>query len=416
MSPTVSRTATTALATSLLLLTGCTTVYPGVGVRTPHADQNVNVSLLDTGNYPTKPSEPLGAAKTRGEGALIEAQRMAEVVVVPFEVDQALTKNGGAAGPVTIGDDLSFRFFSDDTDVGVAIANAVNGADLVAGFKTSADSDYGANGLVKLKHAVVRFNTPEDATKAVTAMAEHAEHAEGDYLPARAAQDIPDHPEIRAFSSSDEGKRSSVFGFVAHGPYALIEYSEVAFRETNLDDAIKIVATAVDKQIPPLDGFEATPVDKLAGLEVDPSGLQARTLPVPKDASSTFKASVYGPHGALHFMANPPRSQKTFDDTGMTELSRGGTNVYQARDENSAKKLADDIVAEIGESKYPAYLPDDPISNLPGSKCLKPDSDSSAYSFRCVASVDRYVIEVGGPSSVEARRMTAAQYVMLTVK
>lgn len=412
----MSRTATTALATSLLLLTGCTTVYPGVGVRNPHADQNVNVGLLDTGSYPTKPGEPLGAAKTREAGAQVEARRMAEVVVVPFEVDPALTKAGGAAGAVTVGEDLSYRFFSDDTAVGVAIANAVNGGGLVTGFKTSADSEFGTNGLVKLKHAVVRFATPEDASKAVTAMAEHAEHDATEYLPPREAQEIPDRPEIRAFSSSDAEKRSNVFGFVAHGPYALVEFAEVAYRDTNMDDAIRIVTTAVDKQISPLDGFEATPVDKLIGLEIDPSGLEASTLPVPKDASSTFQPGVYGPHGALHFMANPPRSQKTFDDTGTTELSRSGANVYQARDENSAKRLADDIVAEIGQSKYPAYLPDDPVSNLPGSKCLKPDGDSSLYAFRCVASADRYVIEVGGPTSVEARRMTAAQYVMLTAK
>ncbi|WP_264000419.1 DUF7373 family lipoprotein [Mycolicibacillus trivialis] len=416
MRPTVSRTATTALATSLLLLTGCTTVYPGVGVRNPHADQNVNVSLLDTGNFPTKPSEPLGTAKTREAGALVEARRLADVVTVPFEADPALTKSGGAAGAVTIGNDIGFSYFSEDTGVGVAITNAVNDGGLITGFKTNAESEIGSNGLAKLKHVVVRFATPEDATKAVDAMADHAEHEATEYNPPRQAQPIPDRPEIRAFSSSDEDKRSNVFTFVAHGTYALIDFAEVAYRKTNLDDAIRLATTTIDKQIPPLDGFQATPVDKLADLEIDPSGLQARTLPIPKNASSSAQPGVYGAHGALHFMANPQRSQKTFDDTGMTELSRAGATVYQARDENSAKKLADDIVAEIGGMKYPSYLPDDPISNLPGSKCLKPDGDSTLYAFRCVVSVDRYVIEIGGPSAVEARRMASAQYVMLTAK
>lgn len=82
---TVSRAAT--LAASMILLSGCTTVYPGIGVRDPYADQNVNLSLLDTGNYPTKPSEPLGTAGNRDDGARAEARRMAEVVLVPFEVD-----------------------------------------------------------------------------------------------------------------------------------------------------------------------------------------------------------------------------------------------------------------------------------------------------------------------------------------
>lgn len=409
----VSRAATATLAASLVLLTGCTTVYRGVGVRDPHSDQKINVALLDTGSLPTKPQDPLGTAKTREAGAVVEGRRMAEVVVVPFEVDASLNKPGGAADVVTSGEDVSFSYFSEDTTVGKEIAKAVDDNDLVAGFKTNAESDYGENGLSKLKHVVLRFATPEKANAALATLADHTAHAPTEYNPERTEHAIPDHPDVRGFASDDE-KRASVFGYAAHGPYLLVDWAEVAFRDTNLDDAVRMVATAVDKQIPALDGFEATPVDKLADLELDPTGLQARTLPVPKGSRANAHPGVYGAHGALHFMANPQRSQKLFDETGMTNLSRAGANVYQARNENAAQRLADDLIAEIGSMNYPQYLPDEPVANLPAARCMKPDTDSTLYTFRCAGSIDRYVIEVQGSNTMEARRMLAAQYVMLS--
>lgn len=408
---TVSRAAT--LAASMVLLSGCTTVHPGLGVRDPHADQNVNLSLLDTGSYPTKPSDPLGNAGSREAGAEAEARRMAEAVLVPFEVDISLTKSGGAAGPLTSADKLT-SFFIEDIPVNNAISDAIKGRNLIAGFKDSAESPQ-TNGLMKLKHLVLRFATPEDAAAAVAAMADRAEHEVTEYSPARRAQSIPDHPDLRAFSADDKGKRASVFGFLAHGPYALVEFTEGAYRDSNLDDAIKLLTATVDKQIPALDDFKPTPVDKLADLPLDPNGLLARTLPVPKNATNPA-AGIYGPRGALHFMSNAQRSQKLFDDTGMTELARAGATVYQTRDADAATKLADDIISEIGSMSYPSYLPDDLVSGLPAARCMKPDKVDTYTNFRCVGTHDRYVIEVGVPGGPEVRRAFAAQYVMLAAQ
>lgn len=404
---TVSRAAT--LAASMILLSGCTTVYPGIGVRDPYADQNVNLSLLDTGNYPTKPSEPLGTAGNRDDGARAEARRMAEVVLVPFEVDPSLTGSGDTAGLITGTDGIGSSYFIEDLGVSRVIGEQLAGDRLIAGFGDSAQSPQ-TNGLIKLKEAVVRFATPEDAKSAVEAMVAASDHDEKDGDPARHAHPIPDHPDLAAFSA-DTGSRGSVFGYQADGPYVLVYYAESAYRDSNVEGAVKLLTAAVDKQLAALKDFTPTPVDKLADLPLDPNGLMARTLPVVKGTRSP-NAGVYGPHGALHFMMNPKRSQELFDDVGLTEFVQAGSSVYQTRDDSAAIQVADDFVNQISSTAFRNYTLDDSVNGLPNTRCLKPEK-TDLYPTRCVGNYDKYVIETGAANGTEARRMFAAQYVML---
>ncbi len=411
---TVSRAAT--LAASMILVSGCTTVYSGIGVRDPYIDQKVNLSLLDTGNYPTKPSEPLGNAGNLEDGALAEARRMAEVVLVPFEIDPSLTDSSDAARGVTHANSVDSSFFIEDVAVSRAIGDALDSDSLIAGFQDAASSPQ-TNGLIKLKGVVARFATPEDAKSAVAAMVAGSEHEEKGATfgsdPARRAYPIADHPDLQAFSA-DSGSRGSVFGYQADGPYALVYFAESAFRDNNVEVAAKLLTAAVDKQLAALKDFTPTPVDKLADLPLDPNGLMARTLPVAKGTSSP-NAGVYGPHGALHLMMNPKRSQELFNDAGLTEFVEAGASVYQTRDDSAAAQVADDFVNQISAASFRNYTPDDSVSGLPNTRCLKPEK-TDLYPTRCVGTYDKYVIETGAPNGPEARRMFAAQYVMLAAE
>jgi hypothetical protein len=51
----------------------------------------------------------------------------------------------------------------------------------------------------------------------------------------------------------------------------------------------------------------------------------------------------------------------------------------------------------------------DPVPALPGSRCLQ-----FPQGFYCVASADRYAIEVQADQLRDAHQQVAAQYVMLT--
>jgi hypothetical protein len=87
------------VAVASMLVAACTTVVDGVAAKAPGGPPPgaVDVALLDTGNYPTRPQPPLGKAGTRFRGGVIEAARMAGSVVGPWEIDSRLTDPGLAA-------------------------------------------------------------------------------------------------------------------------------------------------------------------------------------------------------------------------------------------------------------------------------------------------------------------------------
>lgn len=71
------------------------------GPEPSYAD-GVNVALMDTGQYPTHAGHPLGTAGKARKGAYLDAVRMPEFVVGPWEVDAAL-QNPGSPGGVDLG-------------------------------------------------------------------------------------------------------------------------------------------------------------------------------------------------------------------------------------------------------------------------------------------------------------------------
>src|SRR6476619_7845458 len=77
-----------------LFSAACTTAVDGSAVKETGAAQGptVDISKLDAGPYPTEPSQPLGVTGDPLRGTLVEAQRMANNVVGPWEVDSTLTK------------------------------------------------------------------------------------------------------------------------------------------------------------------------------------------------------------------------------------------------------------------------------------------------------------------------------------
>ena len=71
---------------------GCSLAVPGAPVKPPGGPSpgTVDTNLLGSGNFPTAPAPPLGAAGSAPAGALIDARRMADNVVGPWEVDPSL--------------------------------------------------------------------------------------------------------------------------------------------------------------------------------------------------------------------------------------------------------------------------------------------------------------------------------------
>lgn len=356
---------------------------------------------LDVGAYPTTPAAPLGIAGSPQAGAAAEGRRMADFVVGPWEVDPRLTGLFDTSAVVIDGPDAAQPLFP------VELGEVASRHRVISGFSTARWADD-----IELQHTVLRFADPAVAAAAARDFADALAHRTVPFGPIVGAA-IPGHPQTSAFSNpvieEDSGRPVTfVRSITAHGPYVL---SERAVAADGVDTAAALIAGALDRQLPLIDQFTLTPLWQLAALPVDPSGLMARTVPLPPDEVTATLPGSYGPHATLHFQDDPTRSAPVLAASGLANSAYAGAGVYETRDPRAAADLVPGLVAEYLETGTDAG----PIEGLPSSRCVTavlPDSDEqTGY---CVAAVDRYVAEGSGDTVEEARQRVAAQYLMLT--
>jgi hypothetical protein len=398
--PRPARRRAVAVALVALALTGCTTTVAGSAVRAsggpgPGA---VDTSLLDVGNYPTKPV-PLGAAGTDAVGRIVEAQRMSNYVTGPWEVDPTLIGQYLSSGLVLKEAAALTTISSSD------IADIAKQHGFVNGFQSSRED----KGRKQLANDVLRFPDAAAATTAATELAGSV--AKDPNLTAAGPQPIPGHPEALAtgatFAEANSGQVwQLVRSFTPHGPYVLMQSAQTV--DGGLDAPAALVAHTLDLQAPLIDQFQATPPSDFPTLPLDPTGLLGRTLPIAPTEAQIYQRATYQPHGTLQLQGNPVRSAKLFTDTGMDVAAFGKTNVYQARDAAAATRIADDFADEV----KPTMKAVDGVNGLPASRCMQ-DTSKSYY---CLATADRYAIEVSAGQLPDAKQQVAAQYLMLTAR
>jgi hypothetical protein len=166
-----------------------------------------------------------------------------------------------------------------------------------------------------------------------------------------------------------------------------------------------MVAKTIDLQGPTIDKFRATDPGEFADISLDPTGLLARTLPVPDKEATTIQNTTYEQRGALQFQSDPTRSAPLFTDTGTDLVAMAKTNVYQTKDSESAARIVDGFYTELQPTSQPAK----PVNNLPDSRCLQLKDKS----FYCLGAADRYAIETSAANLLAAQQQVAAQYAML---
>lgn len=354
---------------------------------------------LDTGSYPTTPSAPLGLAGTPEAGARVEAQRLAAFVVGPWEVDPTLTKAFINSADVVDGaESLRSELPPELAEVGVR-HNVIDG---FTSGRGAADKE--------LRITVLRFADPQTAGVAAADFADAAAdlvQAAGPVVPAA----VPGHPETSAVSYPfvDAGRATTlVRSFTAHGPYVIVQRAGAV---RGADDAAALVAAALDRQIPLLDEFVATPPALLPTQPLDPTGLLTRTLPVPPAEVTPEMPGVYDARATLHFEDDPIPAATLFADAGVTHWVNGLVSFYQTRDGQSAQQLSDHLVDQFVEYGAPA----DPVDGVPGSRCLTLDiPDLPDVRSFCSAVAGRYALGTYGESMAESQQQVAAQYAVLT--
>jgi hypothetical protein len=391
------RLACIALVSVVVLVSACSTAVEGSAVKGEKAPPapSVDISKLDVGPYPTEPSAPLGVAGNPMRGVLIEAQRMANNVVGPWEVDSTLTKWFGLGAMVLKSPD-SLTLIGPEQ-----FAPAVGRHDFITGFASSR----AAEGQKILLNAVLRFSDDGEAAAAATDLGEVAQQTG---TPPVQRATIQGHPDAQAMSytvtENKTGKQwAAVRSFTAHGSYVFMQLAQVA---DGLDAALGLVAKTLDMQGPLIDKFRATDPSEFADISIDPTGLLARTLPVPEKEATVVQNTTYEQRGALQFQSDPARSAKLFSETGTDLVAMAKTNVYQTKDAGGAAKIVDGFFGELQPTSQPA----DAVANLPGSRCLQLEDKT----FYCLGAADKYAIETTSKNLLDARQQIAAQVVMLT--
>jgi hypothetical protein len=356
---------------------------------------SIDASRLDVGPYPTEPSSSLGVAGDPQRGVVIEAQRMANNVVGPWEVDSTLTASFGF-GAVVLNSAEAMTLIGPGE-----LAAAAGRHDFINGFASARL----AENKKMLLNAVLRFANEGSAAAAATDLGEIALQQQGLDGPAQRVP-IPNHPDAQAnqYTSIDRqaGRWTAVRSFTPHGEYVLMQLAEAT---DGLDPATALVAKAIELQVPAIDDFRATDLAEFADISIDPTGLLARTLPVPEQDAPGAQNATYEQRGALHFQSDPARSAKLFSETGTDLVAMAKTNVYQTKDAKGATGIVDGFYAELEPTSQPA----NPVRNMPGSRCLQLEDKA----FYCLATADRYAIETSGPNLLDTQQQVAAQYVML---
>jgi hypothetical protein len=389
------RLAYIAFVSVALLSAACSTAVQGSAVKETAARPGpvIDIGKLDVGPYPTEPSQPLGVTGDPRRGVLVEAQRMANNVVGPWEVDSTVTGSFGFGATVLLS-------AADLANIGpepfVAAAGRHN---FVNGFVSART----AEGRKILLNAVLRFADPGSASAAAADFGDIAAKTGTGVQRA----EIPGHPDTVAASytqaEGSTGKQwSAVRAFTPHGDYVFMQLAQAT---DGMDPAVGLVAKTVDLQGPAIDQFRATDPSEFTDISLDPDGLLARTLPVPDNEATLIQNTTYEQRGALHFQSDPARSATLFAETDTDLVAMAKTNVYQTKDSQSATRIVDGFFAELQPTSQPAK----PVNNLPDSRCLQLGDKS----FYCLGAADRYAIETTSQNLLDAQQQVAAQYAML---
>lgn len=404
------------LVAVLAAAAGCSLSEPGTPVKAPGGPPPgaVDMNLLGTGNLPTKPAPPLGAAGSPLEGSLVEARRMANNVVGPWEVDTSLV----APSP------LRAMVLKDAAAVALIEPNPVAAAAQAHNFINGFASDRQGRDQQRLMNAVLRFADPPSAAAAAADMAKAATIQQSNPTQPFPTVTIPAHPDALAsaysysFYSPDQHP-IMVLSYTSHGAYVLCQTAQAG----QIDDATALIAKTLDMQEPLIDQFSPTDPTKFAGMSADPTGLLARTMPVPtwpepKDfAPANPKVGIYQPHAALHFQDNPLSAAAAFSAAGVQAMSYNQTILYQARDPAAAAQLAIDLANSVLQLQ-PAAQTINGVDFMPASQCVQsPGPEGSGQlQYYCYAPADIFTIEAHAAQAGGARQQTAAQYKMLLAK
>lgn len=371
-----------------------------------------NPSALDAGKYPTTVLPPLGDAGTEQAGRLVEGRRMAAYVVGPWQADPTLAV-AGSDTPASVIED----FGQFDRVTWPPIAGGAHGLPFVVGFMSERQTA-GTEPQSSLRNVVLRFIDPASASAAAHNMTAVARNMPRDpratpiVTAPEQAIPIAGHSDSAAtLLTFQEGAQAvrELSVFTAHGPYVLIQ---VARCSAGPDCEAALAARTLDLQLPLIDSFTPT-AGPFAALPLDPTGLLARTLPLPPSQATATSGATYPLAGAMHLESNPVQANPILSAAGVDDVAVSLTTVYQAKDPAAAQTLTQ--AYSDATAKLPGAQASSPVSGLPQSRCINvAGAGGLVPRYWCFAGAGRYAIKAMARQLQNAHQQVAAQYRILT--
>ncbi|WP_433599661.1 DUF7373 family lipoprotein [Nocardia sp. CA-135953] len=363
----------------------------------------IDVTKLDSGNYPTTPRD-MESTRTADSGANLESVRIGNSIPLPFEIDGkfAYQRLASVDGRTTLKSPATMTAISSKEFPDLATG-------LVAGWESSGERRknpwVGSSVIID----TLRFS---DAAKAETAARRLADR-QAELDPGETVT-IPEHPSARAKWSP--GKRT-LDSFLAHDAMLLYVYiTDPVSEPVDTAPLIAFTQATFTKSIDALKNYSPTPIDQLGSLPLDVDGLLGRTLPLEErqmSISGIDRTRLLTARSALPAERFPALSKAAFDDAGVDLVAYSGEKVFRTRDVSSTVRL----IAALIDQRSDGYRPIDAPPNMPDAKCFDTkDKKTSSLSYPpvCYLAYDRYVAKVEGTNVQEAYQKAAAQYKLLT--
>ncbi|MGV9409154.1 DUF7373 family lipoprotein [Nocardia sp. NPDC003693] len=386
------------VAITILTTTGC-----GSESETSEANPApVDLGLLDTGSYNTKP-QVLAANNAAVMARQLEALRLADAVPLPREIDPALAHFADVGGPFT-----SVKSFDDESIFGWLNSSEfdTNTPGLVGGFHSSAKTNEDDSIATWVTNSVMIFDSESSATAAAVALARSGFNKPEGSEPAASTR----YPSARIMWKS---KSQALASWYAEGRYVintLVQNSENSALEFS-DQAglIALADKAISVTTERLKSFQPTPPDKLADLPFDPQGMLQLTLLRPKgDNLAAAFEGVLSASGALHRSADVDADRRLYEQSGVDFISYGAVQLSRARDAAAAESM----LHQAWPDRFVHKIESPP--GLPNAVCTKYKGPNIyIIPFNCYVTNGRYLAASWSQQQQDAYQRISAQYAIL---
>lgn len=352
---------------------------PGASETAP-----LDPAALDTGDYPVEPQPEFGPTD---DSNIVdyEAQRLAEYVALPYEIDPTLSRRT----TMMVHTLRSARNLY-GAGLSMSASEIIRNNGFLYGFVGGGENPTTSinDPQKSLMTGVLRFETPENAVAASAGAVHYMQTGEGapeeqaaeeaEYFTPSTPESLPGRPEAevvsKVFEESADKQEQWVYSFVPKGEYMTYSFASVPVGEKQW--ALDTIARSLEVQEPLTGQFVGMPTKNQRGdaprpeTLIDQDEVLIYTIPDHEDESNMGGVNMasYGPRGTAHLFDDQRGMYEALTEAGATHTGMWDTTVYRAESDAAAQELLDTFVQMDIDG---GYQKTDPPQGLPDAKCFK---------------------------------------------